>query len=134
MLLGSDMLTQDLDVCVNSTPENWLKIYEALVDFQPKHRMIKGLPALTKELIESKQLNNLYLTTNLGILDCIERVTGIGNYEEVMRYSKPLKFSDFSVNCLQLEGLILSKSALNREKDRQTVLKLKAIQEKLKGE
>jgi len=34
MLLGSDILTQDLDICVNQCPENWKKIYKSLIDFR----------------------------------------------------------------------------------------------------
>jgi len=48
----------------------------------------KQLPLeLTDDLCDS--LKNLYLNTDLGILDCLSTVAGIGDYEQVLQQSIP---------------------------------------------
>jgi len=131
MLLGSDILTQDLDICIKLNKENLERLYAAVKELNPRYRMDPKLPTLTRELVTADSIKNLYLLTDLGVLDCLGSITGLGEFEEVDQYSKTFELEDFTVKTLYFDGLIKAKSAMGREKDKLTVLKLMAIKEKL---
>ncbi|HXT12467.1 MAG TPA: hypothetical protein VN873_12960 [Candidatus Angelobacter sp.] len=83
---------------------------------------------LTDELCD--RLKNLYLTTDLGTLDCLSEVAGIGNYEQVLQRSvlKSMSYGEFRI--LDLDALITAKLAVGREKDLDAVKLLRAIKER----
>lgn len=83
---------------------------------------------LNQELAE--RLHNLYLQTDLGSLDCLGNVTGLGDYDEVLRRSirQSTSFGEFEI--LDLDALIAAKQAMGRERDMAAVLLLKAIKER----
>jgi len=83
---------------------------------------------LTDELCD--RLKNLYLTTDLGTLDCLSEVAGIGNYEQVLRRSVPKSMSYGEFRILELDALIEAKLAVGREKDLDAVKLLRAIKER----
>ncbi len=131
MILGSDLLTQDLDVCVRLGDENLSRLYDAIEDLHPRYRMHPNKPALNREAFTADSIKNLYLLTDLGALDCLGSILGLGDYDIVLEYAREIRLVFGSVRTLDFDGLIKAKSAMNREKDRQTIQKLKAIREKL---
>lgn len=84
---------------------------------------------LTAELCT--RLKNLYLETDLGILDCLSEVAGLGDFDAVYRQSTSIESSAGRFRILSLAGLIRAKEAMDRPHDRLTVTQLKAIQERL---
>src|SRR5215469_16588840 len=80
---GITLVTQDLDVCCRFTPENLRRLEGAVKDLHPRHRLTANpLPfELTDELCT--RLNNVYLKTDLGIIDCLSVVSGVGDFEQV---------------------------------------------------
>lgn len=131
MILGSDLLTQDLDVCVRLGERNLNRIYDAIEDLHPRYRMHPDKPALSRETATAASIKNLYLLTDLGAVDCLGTILGLGDYDAVLGHSRQIKLDFGVINTLDFDGLIQAKSALNREKDRLTIQKLKAIREKL---
>ena len=99
-------------------------------DLHPRHRLTANkLPLeLTDELCDS--LKNLYLQTDLGILDCLGTVAGLGNYEQVLQRSITRKISCGEFQILSLDALIAAKEATGREKDLDAVRLLRAIKPK----
>src|SRR5436190_12091533 len=85
---GVALVTEDVDVCARFTAENLRRIETAVKDLHPRHRLVANrLPLeLTDELCA--QLKNLYLTTDLGILDCLSQVAGIGDFDAVLKKSE----------------------------------------------
>jgi hypothetical protein len=75
-------------------------------------------------------LKNLYLQTDLGKLDCLGDIAGIGGYDQVLKRSAAmtLAFGEFRV--LTLDALIDAKLAAGREKDLGAVRFLRAIKDK----
>src|SRR5437016_1338806 len=71
VLHGSPIVTFDLDICCRFTVENLRRVESAVKDLHPVHRLTANkLPLeLTDELCG--RLQNLYLSTDLGILDCL---------------------------------------------------------------
>ena len=130
VLHGASLVTLDLDICCRFSRENLRRIEAAVKDLHPRHRLTANkLPLeLTDELCDS--LKNIYLNTDLGILDCLSEVSGIGDYEQVLQQSIPHSMSYGEFRILNLDALIAAKSAAGREKDLDAVRLLQAIKEK----
>ncbi len=128
---GSAALTRDLDVCFRFHPENIHRLLEALEGTHPCVRAGKGIVPLEQyEASRLAQLKNLYLKTDLGELDLLSNITGVGDYEEVQRHSIEIEIFGFTCKILDIDTLIKAKQAMNRPKDQQAIFELKAIQEK----
>jgi hypothetical protein len=128
---GSQVVTQDVDICAPLTLKNLSAICEALKDFHPRFRMsmdLRPLPANPEELMDFK---NLYLVTDLGQLDILSEVDGVGEFIEVQKHSIPMDLAAVPILVLDLETLILAKKIMNTPKDRQAVIELSAIRERL---
>src|SRR5437879_2072887 len=84
---GVQIATFDLDICCRFNESNVRRIEAAVRDLHPFHRLAANkLPLeLTSEL--ASRLKNLYLQTDLGKLDCLSEVSGVGDYQEVLRCS-----------------------------------------------
>jgi hypothetical protein len=125
---GGTLNTIDVDVCCDFTPENLLRLQEAIKDLNPVHRMTpQKLPlALTAE--NCKALKNVYLDTDLGQLDCISTVQGLGDFAQVEQVSQTIESSEgIRLKVLQRDALIQSKKAMGRPRDREAVRELEAI-------
>lgn len=86
----------------------------------------------TQEQAERGGLRNLYLSTDLGQLDCLGEIKGIGTYSECLAYSEELEVFGSRIRVLTLDAMITAKRAMGRPRDLQAVLQLEAIREKLK--
>jgi hypothetical protein len=127
VLHGVALVTLDLDICCRFSRENLRRIETAVRDLHPRHRLTAHrLPLeLTDELCDT--LKNLYLTTDLGILNCLSEVSGLGDYEQVLRHSISQQMSFGSLRILSLDALITAKEAAGREKDLYAVRLLRAL-------
>jgi hypothetical protein len=124
---GVTLVTRDVDICCRFDEANLMRIQRALSDLHPTHRSRPDLPlALTGEQCAS--LKNLYLKTDLGAVDCLGAILGVGNFETVLRHSIELELPFGVCRILELETLIRAKETMDREHDRITVRQLKAIQ------
>ena len=129
---GSSLQTRDVDVCVRLTATNLMRIQAAFADLHPVHRARPDIPLeLTPELCA--RLKNLYLRTDLGIVDCLGEVKGVGDYEEAFRHSIALEFPFGTCRLLDLDTLIKAKEALGRPHDLLTVQHLKAVKAQTVG-
>lgn len=78
-------------------------------------------------------VNNLYLKTDLGAVDVLSSILGLGDYQRVRAGSIEIELFGRRCRVICLEDLIQAKQALGRQKDLLAVKELRAIQEKLKG-
>jgi hypothetical protein len=127
---GVTLVTEDVDICARFGPENLRRIEAAFKEFNPRHRLTANkLPLeLTDELCRS--LKNMYLTTDLGILDCLGEVAGVGDFDAVLLQSELKDFPFGRSYVLTIDALMLAKQAVGRPHDLITVAQLKAIKEK----
>jgi hypothetical protein len=127
---GVTLVTEDVDVCARFTPENLRRIESTFKDFHPRHRLTANkLPfELTDELCQV--LKNVYLTTDLGVLDCLSQVAGVGDFEAVLQKSVLTEFPFGHCYVLNIDALIQAKQAVGRPHDIATVDQLRAIKEK----
>ena len=121
--------TRDVDICCRFSGQNLMRIQKALTDLHPVYRPRTDLPLeLTPELCAS--LKNLYLKTDLGILDCLGEIKGVGDYDEVVRHSVELELPIGKCRVIDIDTLIIAKEAMDRDHDRITVKDLKDIKKR----
>jgi hypothetical protein len=127
---GVTLVTEDVDVCARFSPENLRRIETAVKDFHPRHRLTANrLPLeLTDRLCG--ELKNMYLTTDLGVLDCLSEVAGVGGFEDVLAESEMVEFPFGKIHVLKIDALIRAKQAVGRPHDLVTVRQLNAIKER----
>ncbi len=124
-------ITTDLDFCYLRMPENLKKIASALNPFEPRLRGFPDDPPFVWDERTLQNGTNFTLKTNIGDIDLLGEVAGIGNFEAVEKESVLTKLYGCEVRILTVEGLIKAKRAAGRVKDLLVLPELEAIQEAL---
>jgi len=132
VLHGSSALTRDVDVCAVLTPENIEKLRGAFRDDHPVHRLSVLRHSFFDEPRPGIALNHLYLHTDLGTLDLLSSITGVGDFERVARDAVDIDLFGRRVRAISLDDLIAAKETLGREKDLLVAKELRAVREKLR--
>lgn len=127
---GALLATFDLDICCPFGEENVRRIESAVKDLHPVHRLTANKLPLEMTRSSFGALKNLYLQTDLGKLDCLGEVAGVGNFSAVLKQSVAANFSYGEFRFLSLDALIAAKKAVGRERDLDAVRRLLAIKEK----
>ena len=125
---GSAHATQDLDICAVLTPASIQRLREALKDLHPKHRMTsQKLSFLEIPKDNDPPVHNLYLNTDLGTIDILSDVIGVGDYERLKSKAVSIPLGNKTCLLMGLEDLIKTKETLGREKDLAPLRELRAI-------
>ena len=131
ILHGSARATLDVDICAPLVEPNLSRIIAALKGSNPRWRMRPDRPPLSEDPEKLRGFQNLYLETDMGILDILNEVTGIGPYDQVLPNSTEIDLGEMKLRVLTLEALIRAKHAAARRKDIDAVKELEVIHEKL---
>ena len=134
---GAPLPTEDIDVCVPLDQENLRKILAALGDLHLRFRMRPDKPQVPTDPARLEGFKNLYLVSDIGRVDMLTEVTGIGTFDEVIRHAQVAEIEGQSFHVLNLDALILAKQAAGRRKDLRAVAELEAIRRRIqehKGE
>lgn len=126
---GSSLLTTDLDVCYNRNVANLLRLAEAL---QSVHARLRNAPAGSPFILDSETLKrglNFTFTTDIGDLDLLGEVRGIGNYDAVIAGAVKVELFGYEFAVMDIGKLIAAKRAAGRPKDLLALPELEAIQE-----
>ena len=127
---GVPVATFDLDICCPFGEEDVRRIELAVKDLNPFHRLTANKLLLEQTRSSFKDLKNIYLQTDLGKLDCLGEVAGLGGYEQVLKVSILHSMSFGQFRMLNLDALIAAKAAAGRQKDLDAVRLLQAVKEK----
>ena len=131
-LHGSSFLTRDLDVCAVLTAENVQKLRLAFRDVHPAHRLTAQKLSFLDNPDPGVEVHNLYLRTDLGPLDILSSIRGVGDFERIRGHAVEIELFGRRCRVISLDDLIRAKEAVGREKDLLTVKELRAIREKTK--
>jgi hypothetical protein len=126
---GSSYVTFDLDICYARDEENLIRLARS---FQLVNPRLRGAPAGLPFRFDEETLKrglNFTLTTDIGDIDLIGEVTGVGDYLVVATASMPVDLFGRQYAVLTLDALIASKRAAGRPKDLQVVPELEALRE-----
>jgi hypothetical protein len=124
---GCTYVTQDIDICCDFSPTNLLALQKAIWDLHPVHRMTPNRKKLRLTEKTCGQFKNLYLDTDIGQLDCLGFIDGIGDYQKVKGVSVLVQVQDMQLRVMRLDALIKAKKKMNRPHDKQAILQLEAI-------
>lgn len=130
VLHGVSLVTLDLDICCEFNPDNLRRIERAVQDLHPRHRLTANKLPLQLSDDLCARLKNLYLRTDLGILDCLGEVAGVGGYADCLRRSLLKEMSYGLFRILDIDAIIAAKEAAGREKDLAALKQLLAIKER----
>jgi hypothetical protein len=127
---GSTLVTQDLDICSAMSIENINKLRSVLKDLNPTHRMDRKANLSFLDHPKSLDgLNNIYLDTDLGILDILSATEPAGNFETIKKNAIDIPLYGFTCKVISIDDLIKVKTVMNRPKDIQAVIELKKVKE-----
>ena len=113
VLHGSQMVTQDVDICAPLNTDNLSAIIRALAGAHPRFRTTRDLNPLPEEPSQLKGYKNLYLLTDLGQLDILSEIGGVGEYGQVEQHAILLDLEGTPCRVLDLDTLIAAKKAMN---------------------
>jgi hypothetical protein len=126
---GVTLVTRDVDICCRLTEANLMRIQKAFVDLHPVHRSRPDLPLnLTPE--QCAGLKNLYISTDLGVVDCLGEILAVGDFDQVVEHGVEVELPGGKCRVLDIEALVRAKEAMGRDHDRITVKQLKEIQKR----
>jgi hypothetical protein len=124
---GSANVTFDVDICYSRTPQNIAALSAALAPYHPYLRGAPpGLPFRFDEAAIQAGLN-FTLQTDLGEIDVLGEVSGLGGFDKVFSQSEPIKLFEISISVLTIDGLIAAKKAAGRRKDQNHILELEEL-------
>ncbi len=126
---GVARLTHDVDVVYARDAEN---IRNLAATLQPHAPYLRGAPpGLPFRWDESTIRSGLHftLTTALGDLDLLGKVTDGGNYEQLLPFTEEIEASGLQCRFVTLERRILLKRAAGRPKDLEPLAELRALLE-----
>lgn len=133
LLHGSTLVTRDLDVCAVLSRAQVARLREVLSDLNPRHRLTSQKFSFLDTPDPEVDVRNLYLETELGTVDLLSSVLGVGDFERVRAGSVEIEVFGRRCRVISLEDLIQAKEALSRDKDVLAAKELRAIREKLKA-
>ena len=126
---GSSYLTADVELCYARDDDNLERLAKVLSPFHPT---LRGAPPDLPSRLDAPTLRSgldFTLTTDIGDLDLIGEVTGLGSYDRVIEFSDVLDIYGIPCPVMTLEGLIVSKKAAGRSKDLKLIPELEALLE-----
>lgn len=127
VLHGSSLVTRDLDVCAVLTANNIEKLRATFADLHPVHRHTPQRLSFLDNPSPGVELKNLYLQTDLGPLDLMSSITGVGDFQRVASQAVVAEVFGQRVRVIGLQDLIAAKEALGRDKDLLAASELRAI-------
>lgn len=126
---GSSLLTNDVDVCYARDSSNLKQLAEALQSVNARLRNApEGLPFILDEETLKRGLNFTF-ATDIGDLDLLGEIRGVGVYEDVLEGSLTVELFGYDFAVIDIGKLIVAKRAAGRPKDLIALPELEAIQE-----
>ncbi len=124
---GSAQVTRDIDICAVLTGENVETLRRVLAEWTPRHRMTSQRLSFLDVPPAGTPLQNLYLQTDVGVIDILSSILGVGDFERLKSRAERLEVDGRIHWLISLEDLIAAKEAIGREKDLLVVKELRAI-------
>ena len=129
-LHGSEFPTTDLDVCYARGAENLQRLATALRSVNARLRNAPEGPPFILDAETLKRGLNFTFTTDIGSLDLLGEVRGLGYYADVLPGSLIFELFGYRFPVVDLSKLIVAKRTAGRAKDMIVVAELEAIRER----
>lgn len=126
---GVQRATEDLDITYARDRDDLQRLADALGPIHPRLRGVpEGLP-FTLDVATLRAGLNFTLETDLGPLDLLGEVPGLGNFDAVNAAASELRIGDIDLRVLTLDGLERAKRAAGRPKDLLDLGYIRALRE-----
>jgi predicted nucleotidyltransferase len=125
---GSARFTNDIDICYDTATDNVERLVKLLVSW---HAYLRGVERGLPFVLDARAFRTtpiMTLTTDMGDIDVIDVVPGVGDYVAALKASEAVEIGDTEFRSLTLEALIASKRAVRRRKDIEHLIELEALQ------
>ena len=132
-LQGSPLLTADVDISYERTPENVKRLAVALADMNARLRGVDEDLPFKPDARALKSGSNFTFATDLGDLDVIGWPDGINSYDELVRTAVPMRVGRGEVLVASIDDLIRMKRAAGRPKDVAGALALEEVKKQVGG-
>jgi predicted nucleotidyltransferase len=99
---------------------------------QSVHARLRNVPEGIPFILDAETLKrglNFTFTTDIGDLDLLGEVRGVGNYTEVLSNSITVNLFGYRFHVIDISRLIIAKRAAGRPKDLIALPELEAIQQ-----
>jgi hypothetical protein len=133
ILHGSPVMTEDLDIVFDPSPENIQRLLAALQELEARYND----PAGQHFVPDADKLGTLRLNlllTNQGRLDVLREIGQGQGYGDLVGRTVEMDLGEFTVRVLDLPTLIEMKEIAGREKDRHGLLYLRELHDRLEAE
>lgn len=125
---GSRRVTDDLDICYDTSPSNVRRLAGLLEEWKAYPRGIEpGLPFFMDER-QFRTTPLMTLATSEGFIDVLDVVKGVGAHDECRARSLGIGAFDVRFRILDLAALIDAKRAAGRPRDLDQLPELLALQ------
>ncbi len=116
-LAGAPILTLDLDILIDTAPDNLDRLLALLKQLNARYRDPAGRH-IEPDLSRLQTLNLHLLLTDLGALDLLATIGPGYRYSDLVGRTDPYQLGTLSVRVLDLATVIETKLHANRDKDR----------------
>ncbi len=124
---GSARFTNDIDICYDTASPNVERLAACLTGWNAYLRGVeRGLP-FVMDARAFRITPIMTLTTDVGDIDVLDVVPGVGDYAAVFKASEVVEIGRVEFRSLRLDALIASKRAVRRPKDVEQLIELEAI-------
>lgn len=124
---GSRRVTDDIDICYDTSSQNLNRLSARLAEWKAYPRGIEhGLPFFMDEQ-QLKVTPLMTLTTTEGLIDVLDVVKGVGDYDKCVERSVEIVAFDIRFRVLDLPALIDAKRAAGRPRDLDHIPELEAL-------
>jgi len=128
ILHGSNLITNDLDICFARDRENLRRLAAVLNEI---HARLRNFPRELPYVVDEHALRlgeTFTFETDLGLFDCLGNPAGTDGYLQLRGNAECMTVDGMPTYVASLADLILMKEAANREKDQWALVTLRALQ------
>jgi hypothetical protein len=130
---GATQVTQDLDVCLVIDEDKIQLLRQCLSDIDPRHRMRPQKESFLDIPDSIDNLKNIYLETDLGVVDLMSEIPGLGDFQRVKKGALEIQLFGLPCWVMGLDDLIKVKKNLSRAKDMALYQELLEIKKKMES-
>lgn len=130
-LLGSPVVTYDVDICYARDEANLGRLAKVLVDLGAS---LRGAPEGLPFRLDARTLRNgdsFTFTTRVGDLDILGTPSGTEGFDDLVRRAEWYDIDDLSLRVASIDDLIRMKRAAGRPKDLMAIEELGALRARL---
>lgn len=132
-LLGSPLVTTDLDICYQREKANLERLAAALRELDAHLRGVDDDVPFLLDAATLKAGDHFTFMTKFGAFDILGTPSGSQGYRDLARRAHEVELGGFTVKVVSLDDLIEMKQAAGRAKDRAAVEILSALRDEIEA-